>query len=122
MADNFLGTATWNPNGFVDARDEAVQQHFIANALVWPATFYAYHFPFNGRQNGDESFGGNSYQYIPTEIEVGAAVAMRNMASAGELPVQTNDPGATQLLQSMYAKMSQFWQEIRNASGTGWGS
>lgn len=122
MADNYLGNPTWAPGGFVDAMDEYVMHQQFANSLVIPGMFYAYNFPFNGRQIADESYGGNSYQYIPTEVEVGAAIAMRNMASAGELPIQTNDPGMTQLLQSLYQKTAQFWQDIRNAAGTGWGS
>lgn len=122
MPDNFLGNPTWAPNGFVDPMDEWVQNYPIRNALVVPALYYAQILPFDGRCIGDEGYGGNSYQYIPTEVEVGAAVAMRNMASAGELPIQTNDPGMTQLLQSLYSRTSQFWQDIRNAAGTGWGS
>lgn len=122
MPDNFLGNPTWEPQGFVDPMDEYVMRWQYANSLVIPGMFYAYKFPFDGRQNADESFGGNSYQYIPTEVQVNAAIAMRNMASAGELPIQTNDPGMTQLLQSLYQRTAQFWQDIRNAAGTGWGS
>ena len=120
MADSFLNNPTWAPQGFVDPMDEYVMQWHVANAAVQPAMFYAYRYPFDGRQNGDETFGGNSYQYIPTEVQVSAAIAMRNMASAGELPVQNNDPGMTQLLQNLYQRTAQFWQDIRNAAGTGW--
>jgi hypothetical protein len=122
MSDDFLNRPTWSPGGFVSAQDEYVQEWHISNALVWPMMFYAYRFPFDGRQNADEYYGGNSYQYIPTETQVNAAIAMRNMASAGELPTQSNDPGMTQLLQSLYQKTAQFWSEIRGASATGWGS
>jgi hypothetical protein len=82
--------------------------------------FYAYNLPFNGRMDADESFGGESFQYIPTEVQVGAAIAMRNMAEAGELPIQSNEPGMTQLLQSLYQSTTSFWQNIRQAAGTGW--
>lgn len=122
MADDFLNRPTWAPGGFVEPMDEYVMQWGISNSLVWPAQFYAYRFPFDGRQNADESFGGNSYQYIPTEVQVNAAIAIRNMASAGELPTQSNDPGMTQLLQSLYQKTASFWSDIRNAAGTGWGN
>lgn len=115
----FLGNDNWAPNGFVNAADEKCTHDSYANSLVIPGMFYAYNFPFYGRQDGDESFGGNSYQYIPTELPVVTAVTMRNMASAGELPVQTNDIGMSQLLQSLYQKTAQFWQTIRDASGTG---
>jgi hypothetical protein len=122
MGDTFLNRETWAPGGFVSPMDEYVQQHAISNALVWPMNFYAYRYPFDGRQLGDESYGGNSYQYIPTEVQVNAAIAIRNMASAGELPTQSNDPGMTQLLQSLYQKTASFWSDIRSAAGTGWGS
>lgn len=120
--DNYLGNGTWSPNGFINAQDEHVQNYPIEQALVVPTLFYAYHFPFDGRQNGDEMFGGNSYQYIPTELSINTALTMRNAASAGEFPLQDNPPGMTQLLQSLYQKMSSFWQSVRSASGTGWGS
>jgi|SRR5689334_17999747 len=122
MPDNFLGVGTWSPGGYVDPMDEYVQNYPIANALVVPGMLYSYIVPFDGRYDADESYGGNSYQYIPTEVQVNAAIAIRNMASAGELPLQTNDPGMTQLLQSLYQRTSQFWRDIRNAAGTGWGS
>lgn len=122
MADDFLNRPTWSPNGYVSSADEYVQEWHIGNALVWPMMFYSYKFPFDGRQHADEYYGGNSYQYIPTEVQVNAAIAIRNMSSAGELPTQSNDPGMTQLLQSLYQKTASFWQDIRNAAGTGWGS
>lgn len=122
MPDNFLGNPNWAPQGYVDGMDEYVMKWHYANSAVQPTAFYSYNLPFDGRYVGDESFGGNSYQYIPTEVQVNAAIAMRNMASAGELPVQNNEPGMTQLLQSLYQKTASFWQDIRNAAGTGWGN
>lgn len=122
MGDNYLGVSTWAPNGFVDPMDEYVQNYPINNALVVPMMFYSYNLPFNGRMKGDESYGGNAYQYIPTEVQVQTALTMRNAASVGQLPLQENPPGMTQLLQSLYQKTSSFWQDIRNAAGTGWGS
>lgn len=122
MADNFLGNSTWAPNGFVNPMDEYVQNYPIRNALVVPTLFYSYNLPFYGRCVGDESYGGNSYQYVPTELQVHTAITMRNMASVGQMPFQEKAPGMTQLLQSLYQRTSQFWQNIRDAAGTGWGN
>lgn len=121
--DDFLGIDTWAPQGYVSAKDEQVMYYHSVTANVrirelaysWNNNFTA-----AGRDRGDEVYGGNSFQYIPTEVEVGAAIAMRNMATADVLPVQANSPGMAQLLQSLYQRTAQFWQDIRNASGTGW--
>lgn len=121
MPDDFLGRPTWEPGGFVSTEDELAQHAAYAGSIRMAAMNYAYNVPFGSNADrGDEIYGGDSFQYIPTEIEVGAALAMRNMASAGELPVHTNDPGVQQLLQSIYQNTARFWQDIRNASGTGW--
>lgn len=121
MGENFLGIDNWAPNGFVDEEDERTMRNHYAHSIMIPGMYYAAVFPFDGRQNGDESFGGSSYQYAPTEIAIGSAITARNMASAGEFPVQENAPGMSQLVQSLYQRTTQFWQNIRNASGTSWG-
>jgi len=120
MPDLFLDNPTWAVNGFVSQEDEAAMQEKYVESLGIVNMFYAYNLPFDGRQIADESFGGESFQYIPTEVQVGAAIAMRNMMEANELPIQSNDPGMTQLLQSLYQNTTSFWQNIRQAAGTGW--
>ena len=121
-ADDFLGDPTWAPQGFVSEEDERVMYYHAvtANVLIREMA-YAYNLPFTAHADrGDEVYGGDPFQYIPTEVQVGAAIAMRNMAAAGELPVHAESPGMAQLLQSLYQRTAQFWQDIRNASGTGW--
>jgi len=122
MADNYLSDPTWAPNGFVDEGDEAAQQAAYAGSVRMVEMRYSWsnNFAKATADHGDETYGGDSFQYIPTEIEMGAAIAMRNLATAGELPVQSNDPGMAQLLQSLYQRTAQFWQDLRQASGTGW--
>jgi hypothetical protein len=118
---DFQNSPTWAPNGYIDPMDEyALQDAYAKRNQYLSNLYYAYNFPFDGRQIADETYGGNAFQYIPTEIEIGAAIAMRNMAEANELPIQTNDPGMSQLLQSIYQRTVSFWQNVRQASGTGW--
>lgn len=119
---DFLNGWPWAPGGFVSDADEQdmYYAHVARNERV-PMMLYAWNINFTSNaDHGDESYGGDSFQYIPTEVQMGAAIAMQNMAQAGELPVQSNDPGMNQLLQSLYQKTSDFWDEMRQASGTGW--
>lgn len=117
---DFLENPTWAPQGYVSGADEQAMQRAY-QGIQMAGLHYSYGVMFSSDPYaGDEGYGGDAFQYIPTEIEVGAAVAMRNMSEAGELPVHTNDPGMAQLLQSMYQRTAQFWQDIRAASGTGW--
>lgn len=121
MSD-FLNNPTWSPGGFISPGDEA-DMHYAAVAANEriPMMLYAWNNPFSANaDHGDETYGGDSFQYIPTEVQMGAAIAMQNMAQAGELPVQSNDPGMNQLLQSLYQRTADFWTELRQASGTGW--
>lgn len=120
MPDNFLGVPTWAPGGYVSEADEAAMQRAY-QGIQMAGLRYSYGVMFSDDPYaGDEHYGGDAFQYIPTEVQVAAAIAMRNMSEAGELPVQTNDPGMAQLLQSLYQRTAQFWQDIRAASGTGW--
>lgn len=122
MGNGFLGRDNWQPNGFASPQDEqAMHQAYTKPNPRMSALRYAYNVPFTSHADkGDESFHGSTFQYIPTEVEIGAAIALRNMAEAGELPVQQNAPGMAQLVQTLYQRTAQFWQDIRNASGTGW--
>jgi hypothetical protein len=122
MADRYIGNPTWAEQGFVSPEDEdRMHWQYVQNNIAMVGLRYAYDVCFsNDPYKGDEVYGGDAFQYIPTEVEVGAAIAMRNMSTAGEAPIQTNDPGMTQLVQGIYQNMARFWQDIRNASGTGW--
>jgi hypothetical protein len=122
VADNFLNDPTWAPQGFVSAADEADMYYAAVNRNIRiPGMLYAQNVPFTkDADHGDEVYGGDSFQYIPTETQVAAAVTMANMMTAGELPVQSNDPGMNQLLQSLYQRTADFWNQLRQASGTGW--
>lgn len=117
--DNFLGRENWQPDGFISAEDERIQNYFVEQSPLTLNMFYSYRLPFYGRFVADESFGGNSYQYIPTELQIGTAVTMRNSASAGEYPLEEQPLGMSQMLQTLYDKTAQFWQRIRDAAGTG---
>jgi hypothetical protein len=121
MAD-FLNLWPYAPQGFVSEQDEADMYYrsILCNEAVVGLS-YAQNVCFSADPYvSDEKYGGDSFQYIPTEVQVASAIALRNMATAGELPVQNNAPGMTQLLQSLYQRTSEFWQQIRQASGTGW--
>ena len=118
----YLNDWGWAPQGFINAQDERdmAYRHVACNERM-PMLAYAYALPFTEHADkGDEVYGGDSFQYIPTEVQMGAAIAMRNLAEAGELPIQTRDPGMNQLLQSLYQRTADFWGMIRQASGTGW--
>lgn len=121
MSDEFLGRDNWQPQGFVSPGDEQAMQEAYLRGPRMAREEYAYNTLFTAHADkADESFNGSTFQYIPTEIEVGAAIALRNMGTAGELPIQENAPGMAQLLQGIYKSTAAFWQDIRNASGTGW--
>lgn len=117
---DFLGIDNWAPGGYVSPGDERAMQYAYAQNIMIPGMYYSYVAFEDGKYVSDEVYGGNSFQYIPTEIEIGAAIAVRNMSTAGELPVHSNSPGMNQLLQTLYKRTAEFWQDIRNASNTGW--
>lgn len=113
----------WSPSGYVDMEDEIAQNRIMVYGPFASAQRYAWEFPFDGRQNGDET-ALESYQWgwIPTETQVASAVALQNMGNhRGEVPYTQNDPLQNQLLQAIYRSANQFWQETRNTNGTGWG-
>lgn len=115
MPQSFLGRDNWAPNGFVNPADERIQDFYTEQGQL--PQLYSYVEPYNGRQIAD--FTGNSFGYIPTEIELASAVALRNMmAVTGETPFTPDDPQQNQILQQLYQGTAQFWEDIRNASGT----
>ena len=119
MANTFLGLLPWAPGGHVSAQDERAE----AAALVNPFTdgrFYL-HDLADTADWGDEHHETNTFAYIPTEMQVAAALAALNMQTNATItPVQYNDPSLSQLSQSLYAQASQLWQEIAAADTEGW--
>src|SRR5256885_2985623 len=114
---DFQNWSNWAPNGFVSSEDEyALQDAYAKRNLGLVCQYYSYITPFEGRYIADETYGGNAFQYIPTEVQVGAAVALRNMAEAGGLPVQTTDPGMNQLISSLYQRTVSFWPNVRQTN------
>ncbi len=113
----FLGRKNWKPDGFVSKADEQVQEYYTRAGSLPPALAYAYSLPSYG---GQADMTGNEIGWIPTETEIGSAIALRNMAevSGGATPVQVDDPQQNQILQSLYASTAAFWEDIRRASGT----
>lgn len=125
--DGFAGreSQAWSPNGFVSLDDEIAQNRYMVSGPFAYATKYAYSFPFNGRQDGDE-YALKSYEWgwIPTEQQLGAAVALQNMGvmiNQHDTTLQQVDPMQNQLLQAIYRSANAFWQETRNTNGTSWG-
>lgn len=111
----------WAPNGYVDVQDESQQNYYTRHGPQVVACAYAQNYPFDGRQRGDESYQQNSYGYIPTELEIASAVAIRNMSALnGEYPRQGNDPTQNQIIQTLYANTASLWQDVARYNGT-WG-
>lgn len=118
---NYAGMYGWEPNGYVSELDELNQNYYTAHGPQVVANEYSYLFPFNGRQNGDEHYKGNQYGYVPTEIEIASAIALRNMSALNqEAPYTQNDPAQNQLIQQMYTHTAELWQDIARYNGT-WG-
>lgn len=113
----------WSPSGYVSLQDEIAQNRLLENGPFAYAQNYAWSFPFNGRQNGDEhALVSYQWGWIPTEMQVASAVALQNIGShAREIPYTQSDPLQNQLLQAIYRSANQFWQEVRLENGTGWG-
>ena len=121
MADTqqFAGLWPWAPGGAVSAKDEQAQ----ALALVNPWTEEAHYLYAAGDtlDHGDEVIEPNTFAYIPTETQVGAAIAALNMqimSTPG--PVMDSQPSLAQLSKSLYAQASELWQEIAAADTEGW--
>lgn len=113
----FVGLDNWAPDGFVDPMDEYAQSMALINPYL-AAQLWSRNAAF--KDKGDESFGGSSYAYIPTEAQVGAAIAVANFTVAAQGPVQSQDPQMNQLIQSLYQQANQFWIQLRNSRGNGW--
>jgi hypothetical protein len=128
----FLGTAGWAPNGFVDPATQAVQIRAARDNIWMPLKLYAHFDPFpgtyEGGYRGDEAFSGETFQYIPTQSQIGAGIAALNMQAAvygrpgGERTSdwpQFGNPAMQQLIKSLYEQAGALWQELRQANAAG---
>lgn len=117
---NFAGLLPWGPNGLASARDERAMDG-AATRQPWAAQMDYLTGLADSVDWGDEHHETNVFAYIPTEYQVGAALAMINgQVNATANPIQTNDPSLAQLLRTLYAQSSQLWQEIAAADTEGW--
>ena len=115
----FAGLFPWAPNGSVSAQDERAQALALVNPWIEEAA-YLYD-AADTLDHGDEVIEPNVFAYIPTEIQVGAALAALNMqVMSTPDPVQQQGPSLAQLSQSLYAQAGQLWQEIAAADMEGW--
>lgn len=122
---DFAGLLPWGPNGLASRRDERAMDG-AARRNPW-ADQMAY-LTRNGTAGttGDHLAGWESsdpvnFAYVPTEYQVGAALAMINMQqNATANPIQQNDPALAQLTRSLYVQAAQLWQEIAAADTEGW--
>jgi hypothetical protein len=119
MSDNFLGLLPWAPGGYVSAEDERAEQLALANPY-WYQRVYL-HQAADTLDHGDETFQTNTFAYIPTEIQVAAALATMNaQIMATPDPVTDRTPALAQLTKSLYAQASDLWREIAAADTEGW--
>src|SRR5690242_2116625 len=124
---SWLGFDTnYQPNGFFSPEDEAAQQRALANPWLDcqddQYTTLAEH-----RDRGDEVYNPVTFGYIPTEAQLGAAVAFYNMtANAGSLETVggqagRNPPKLAALIQSMYQQTANLWRSLAAAEDVaGW--
>lgn len=119
----FAGMLPWGPAGLVSAEDERA----MAAALVNPWSDQAEYLNAAadsldyGSGTDNDLTEPNTFAYIPTEVQVGAAIAVLNMqimTTPG--PVMDSTPSLSQLSHSLYAQASQLWQEIAAADTEGW--
>lgn len=116
---DWAGLLPWAPQGAVSAQDEKAQ----ALALVNPWTDQAAYLTAaaDTLDHGDETHEPNTFAYIPTEMQVAAALAALNMqVMSTPSPVEQNGPSLAQLSQSLYNQAGQLWQEIAQADTEGW--
>ena len=115
----FAGDWPWAPGGAVSAQDEKAQALALVNP--WSEQGAYLHDAADTLDHGDEVIEPNVFAYIPTELQVGAAIAALNMqimSTPG--PVMDTQPTLAQLSKSLYAQASDLWQEIAAADTEGW--
>ncbi len=119
MADNFLGMLPWAPGGFVSAEDEQAEQLALANPYWFQQRYL--HAAGDTLDHGDVTVQPNTFAYIPTETQVAAALADKNMqVMATPEPVMDRTPALAQLTKSLYAQAADLWREIAVADTEGW--
>ena len=119
MSDSFLGMLPWAPGGYVSAEDERAEQLALVNPF-WDQRRYL-HAAGDTLDHGDEVFQPNTFAYIPTEIQVAAALAVMNMqVMTTPEPVMDRTPALAQLTKSLYAQAADLWREIAAADTEGW--
>jgi hypothetical protein len=115
--DLFGGNTTWAPNGYISHQDEYNQQLALINPhmvnMAWSRELAF-------QEKGDEFYGGSTYAYIPTEMQIASLVRRINLDTPTEGPVHFNEPGQLQIVQSLYQSLNELWRKIREAGGTGW--
>lgn len=116
---------TWEENGFTDVMDEMVMQRALINTQLAVQRFeYSNNFIFAQGTSfmdiGDEWYGGATFAYIPTEMQIGSAIALMQRHSPNEGPVYYDDPGMNSLLNGLYRNAQDFWKELAQANSTGW--
>ena len=116
---DWAGLLPWAPNGAVSAQDEQAQALALVNP--WTDQGRYLHDAADTLDHGDETHEVNTFAYIPTEIQVAAALAALNMqVMSTPEPIQQQGPSLAQLSQSLYAQAGQLWQEIAAADTEGW--
>jgi len=119
MSDNFLGMPPWAPGGYVSDDDERAEQLALANPYQFQARYL--HNAADTLDHGDDLFDPNTFAWIPTEIQVAAALAVLNAQTmATPSPVTDRTPGLAQLTKSLYAQAADLWREIAVADTEGW--
>ena len=113
--------APWVPNGFVDAADERAQAQALINPWL-TAQGDEYLILAHHADRGDEVHEPNTFAFIPTEYEFGAALAVLNMQAMQQAsePVQTRSPQLAQLTQSLYQQAAALWSDLSAADTEGW--
>lgn len=118
--DNFAGLLPWGPSGLASSADE-VAISGAATRNPWAAQMDYLTGLADSVDQGDEHYEQNTFAYIPTELQVGPALAVINaQINATAEPIQSNDPTLTQLMRSLYQRSSELWQEIAAADTEGW--
>lgn len=113
--------APYAPDGWVDPADERAQQ--VALITPWlDCQADEYSTLAAHLDQGDEIHEPVTFGWIPTEYQVGAAIAIANMQAIAqvEAPVQTRNPTLAQLTQSLYQQSAALWAELSVADTEGW--
>lgn len=116
---DWAGLLPWAPSGVISEQDEKAQA--LALETPWRyQTDYLYA-AADTLDHGNESIETNTFAYIPTEIQVAAALATLNMqVMTTPYPVMDRSPSLAQLSQSLYAQAADLWKEIAAADTEGW--